>query len=39
MHVDKNKTGKQESYNIIIACSFQSPQVGKVNPIWDFWLT
>lgn len=28
---------KQESHNMI-AYSFQSSQVGKVNHIWDFWL-
>lgn len=33
----QNEAGKQESCNII-AYSFQSSQVGKVNPIWDFWL-
>lgn len=37
MHVDKNKVGKPVSHNII-AYSFQSSQVRKVNPIWDFWL-
>lgn len=37
VHVDKNKAGKQESSNII-AYSFHSPQVGKLTPIWDFWL-
>lgn len=37
MHVARNKAGKQDSHNII-AYSFQSSLVGKVNPIWDFWL-